>query len=107
MFAALTDVQIVEHAVAGVRCVALLDSNGDIKDVTWPAGYTATSDPLEVRDEAGRVVMREGLRFAMAGGAGGWKPGTPCMTAGVKAWHSNGLTPLDDLPTPWPAAKNA
>lgn len=41
--------------------------------IRWPQGYTARLDPLEVSDQEGRLVAREGDRISFGGGFGdGW-----------------------------------
>jgi len=55
------------------RCVYFADggddTDGDGRTVPiWPFGYTATSDPLQVFDQDGRLVAREGDVIQMGGG---------------------------------------
>ncbi len=105
-FAGLGGVRLAERDIGDAQCVVLLDAAGNVRGVSFPEGYTATDAPLEVHDAAGREVMREGLVFGLAGGNNGAAPGTACVPEGGTVWEANGLTPLDELPSPWPQASN-
>lgn len=104
MFAGLSGVRLGKRDIGEALCVVLLDGSGTVRGVSFPRGYTATDGPLEVHDAAGRVVMREGLVFGLAGGSNGAAPGTACVPEGGTVWETTGLTPLDELPSPWPQA---
>lgn len=58
---------------AELRCVYFADGGDDTGGngrtaPIWPFGYTATSDPLQIFDQDGRLVAREGDVIQMGGG---------------------------------------
>lgn len=41
------------------RCVWLEHEGGGTANLLWPAGFSATASPLEIRSTSGRVIIRE------------------------------------------------
>jgi len=66
---ALTTGRLVTSAQSGL---ALADSTGHVTEVLWPSGYSARRgiSGIELVDEKGGVVAREGEFIEMGGGLG-------------------------------------
>jgi len=73
----VSDGDVADGDVAdGTYCVWLTD-RGRPEAVLWPPGYRARLDPLEILDQTGRVVAREGEMLAVGGGAVPVDPALP------------------------------
>lgn len=61
-------------------CTYLESGNTD-EEVIWPSSYTITSrDPLEISNDKGQVVARQGVAVSVGGGLTG--TGTGCTGNG-------------------------
>jgi hypothetical protein len=62
----------VPHVTSAQSGLALVDSTGHVTEVLWPFGYTARRgvSGVELVDEKGAVVAREGDFVEMGGGLG-------------------------------------
>jgi hypothetical protein len=76
------------------RCVYAEDDLGERTGLVWPFGYYATSDPLQVFDQDGRLVASEGDRLESGGGGMPGEGRKVCGASGV--WVMNG--PPDVVP---------
>lgn len=74
---------LVEGTIAlspSSRCIELLvDGNAPI-GLVWPAGYSATFEPLRIYNEAGVEVAAGGLKVTI-GGDMLFRPNDECLTA--------------------------
>ena len=62
------------------RCVELLVQGEPPIGLVWPAGYSATFEPLRIYDEAGMEVAAGGLKVTI-GGDLLFRPNAECQTA--------------------------
>jgi hypothetical protein len=75
------------HDPAGAFIVWLQDGAERTIPVSWPAGFSARLDPLEVLDASGAVVAREGQRLVVQGGYVPADPAEPFMMGRPRAFH--------------------
>jgi hypothetical protein len=83
----LTGGVVTDGVVAdGAYCV-WLTARGEPEALLWPPGYRARLDPLEILDQDGEVVAREGDMLVVGGGAIPVDPALPCSMGQSAAFH--------------------
>jgi hypothetical protein len=72
------------------RCFYGEDQLGERMGLIWPFGYYATSDPLQVFDQDGALIAREGDRLESGGGGAGRPGEVPKVCGAASVWIMNG-----------------
>lgn len=76
-------------------CVLLKPLGEPPVGLLWPPGYSATSDPLRIYDEAGEEVASEGVAVTLAGGLNP-EPNAYCQT--TMSFQVSEITKSDTSP---------